>query len=136
MHGVRVCNRCHWNQKIHRGYTGMGPCFPNQHRVRALLSHLLINMSLKVSCKHKLVIFSSILTLLFHWKENKIQEDVMEFSKEIRGMYFLAFTFIYLFLIYWLFKRFFLMWTIFKAFIESVTISLLFYVLVFWSRVI
>ena len=60
----------------------MGPCFPNQHRVRALLSHLLINMSLKVSCKHKLVIFSSILTLLFHWKENKIQESDMKDGKE------------------------------------------------------
>ena len=31
-------------------------------------------------------------------------------------------------------KTFFLMWTIFKIFIEFVTVLLLFYVLVFWSR--
>ena len=33
-----------------------------------------------------------------------------------------------------LLKNFFLMWTIFKIFIEFVTVLLLFYVLVFWSR--
>ena len=51
LHGVRVFSACHWSlpstQIMHRGYTGVGPCFPNQPRARALLSHLLINMSLK-----------------------------------------------------------------------------------------
>ena len=37
---------------------------------------------------------------------------------------------------FFIFSKDFLMWTVFKVFIEFLTIMLLFYVLVFWPRVI